>query len=158
MATRLATGVYQLTPAEGLTLQLSAVGTLFTVVGTIGEKDIQFPESGDVVKLTPEILGGAGMHIVNLRCFFNNGSTPQAQYEVLVIDDDGSQLDDIRIPIVTTQTLPYQALTQLAVIVPAATVPAPAVPAANVPAPVVPAANVPVANVPVAKVPSGGAQ
>jgi hypothetical protein len=119
MATKLATGVYQLTAEEGLTIQLSAVGTLFTVVATIGETTLQFSESGDVTRITPAMIGGAGMHIADFRCFFNTGSTPQAEYELLVIDDEGSQLDDVKIPIVTTQTLPYQALTQLALIVPA---------------------------------------
>jgi hypothetical protein len=54
---------------------------------------------------------------VNVRCFFSVGATPQAQYELLVIDDEGAELDDLKLPIVTSQALPYQALIQLALIV-----------------------------------------
>ena len=117
MATKLATGVYQLTAIEGLTLQISAVGTGFTVDVTVGTASIPFAESGDTAKLTPAEIGGGGVQTVNIRCFFSGGSTPHAEYEVLVIDDNGAQLDDIKLPIVPTQSLPYQALIQLALIV-----------------------------------------
>lgn len=117
MATKLAQGVYQLTPAEELTLQISAVGTGFTVAVTVGSTVIPFAESGDTAKLTPADIGGAGVQTVNIRCFFSAGATSRAKYEVLVIDDNGAQLDDIKLPIVTSQSLPYQALIQLALIV-----------------------------------------
>lgn len=117
MAIKLATGVYQLTPSEGLTLQISAVGTGFTVAVTAGQTVIPFAESGDAAQITPADIGGPGVATVNIRCFFSSGATAQAEYEVLVVDDDGTQLDDIKLPIVETQSLPYQALIQLALIV-----------------------------------------
>ena len=117
MATKLATGVYQMTAIEGLTLQISAVGTGFTVDATVGTASIPFAESGDTAKITPAEIGGAGVQTVNIRCFFSSGATPHAEYELLVIDDNGALLDDIKLPIVTTQSLPYQALIQLALIV-----------------------------------------
>lgn len=120
MATKLATGVYQLSPTEGLTLQLSAVGTGFSVSATAGATALEFPESGDVTKITPAMLG-VGVHTVNIRCFFTVGATPEAEYELLVVDDEGAQLDDIKVPIVTSQALPYQAEIQLAIVVREAT-------------------------------------
>lgn len=117
MATKLAQGVYQLTPTEGLTMQLSCVGTAFTVAVTCGGTVIPFAESGDAAKLTPAEIGGAGVQTVNVRCFFSQGATQQAEYELLVVDDEGAQLDDLKLPIVPTQALPYQALIQLALIV-----------------------------------------
>jgi hypothetical protein len=117
MATKLAQGVYQLTPAEGLTLQISSAGTGFTVAVTVGTTSIPFAESGDTAKLTPDDIGGAGVQTVNIRCFFSMGATAHAEYEVLVIDDNGAQLDDLKLPIVASQSLPYQALMQLALIV-----------------------------------------
>jgi hypothetical protein len=117
MATKLATGVYQLTPAEGLTLVLSATGTGFTVDVTAGSTPIPFSESGDAVKLTPADIGGAGIQTVNVRCFFTVGATQQAAYDLVVVDDEGAELDDIPLPIVPSQNLPYQGLIQLALIV-----------------------------------------
>lgn len=117
MATKLAQGVYQLTQAEGLTLQLSAVGTAFTVSATVDTTVLQFPQSGAVTKITPAMLG-VGVHTANLHTFFSLGATAQASYQLLVTDDKGSQLDHLKVHIVAGQALPYQALTQLAIIVP----------------------------------------
>ncbi|MBV8515892.1 MAG: hypothetical protein JO197_00690 [Acidobacteria bacterium] len=118
MATKLAERIYQLTPSEGLSITVSAVGTGFLVVAGVNSTALSFPESGSNVRVTPEMLNGPGaMHTIDIRTFFTIGATPQAQYQIITVDDQGAVLDTTLIPILTTPVLPYQALTQVVVII-----------------------------------------
>jgi hypothetical protein len=116
MATKLAPGVYQLSPAEGLTVSVSAVGTGFAVIASVDMTALSFPTSGSSVRIGPEMMNGMGsVHSVNIRCFFTQGATQQSAYQVSVTDDKGSALDVLNLAIVVAQPLPYQALVQLVV-------------------------------------------
>lgn len=117
MATRLARGVYQLTPVEGITITVDATGTGYAVIGNIDTTAVKF-DAGVPTRLGPEMMHGMGsVHTVNIRCFFTEGSTADAEYTVRTVDDQGTQLDLMTVPIVAGQTLPYQTLVQVILVV-----------------------------------------
>jgi hypothetical protein len=116
MATKLAPAVYQLSPTEGFTVGVSAVGTGFAVIASVDTSALSFPNSGGTVRIGPEKMNGMGsVHSANIRCFFTQGATNQAAYQVTVSDDNGAALDILNLPIAAGQPLPYQALVQLVV-------------------------------------------
>jgi hypothetical protein len=113
MATRLAPGVYVLTPTEGFSITVDSVGTGFAVIGNIDTTALPFA-AGVPTRLAPEIMEGMGsVHTINIRCFFTQGATNTAEYTVVTTDDSGNTLDTITVPIVVAEALPYQTLVQL---------------------------------------------
>lgn len=113
MATRLAPGVYVLTPTEGFSITVDSVGTGFAVIGNIDTTALPFA-AGVPTRVAPEIMEGMGsVHTINIRCFFTQGATNNAEYTVVTTDDVGGPLDTITVPIVATEALPYQTLVQI---------------------------------------------
>lgn len=118
MATVLAPGIYQLSPLEGLGIQISAAGTGYLVIAGIDNIILDFPSSGSAVAITPQMLNGLGAHhTLDIRSVFTAGATKQAEYLIEVFDQNGSQMDAIRRPVDPNRLKPYQTLTQLNLIV-----------------------------------------
>lgn len=117
MATKLVQGMYQLTPTEGISITVDAVGTGFAVIANIDTTALQF-SAGVPTQMGPEMMNGMGsVHTVNIRCFFTQVATNVASYTVETTDDQGANLDTFNVPIVVGQALPYQTLVQIILVV-----------------------------------------
>jgi hypothetical protein len=112
MAKKLAPNVYQLSPLEGISITVDTVGNGFAVIANIDTNALSFAP-GVPTRIGPESMNGLGsVHTINLRCFFTQGATNNANYTITAVDDQGVQLDAFAIAIVGTQPLPYQTLVQ----------------------------------------------
>jgi hypothetical protein len=117
MATKLAPGIYQIAPTEGVTITVDCVGTGFAVIANIDTNALSFA-AGVPFRIAPTMLNGMGAaHTVNIRCFFTQGATTAAAYTVNTTDDQGAALDAFNVPIVASQSLPYQTLVQVLLMV-----------------------------------------
>ena len=117
MATKLAPGIYQITPTEGVTITVDCVGTGFVVIANIDTTALTFA-AGVPNRIAPAMLSGTGsVHTINLRCFFTQESTTVAAYTINTTDDHGGALDAFNVPIVASEALPYQTLVQILLVV-----------------------------------------
>jgi hypothetical protein len=117
MATKLAPGIYQIAPTEGVTITVDCVGTGYVVIANIDTNALTFA-AGVPNRIGPTMLNGVGsVHTINLRCFFTQGATTAAAYTVNTTDDQGAALDSFNIPIVASESLPYQTLVQILLVV-----------------------------------------
>jgi hypothetical protein len=117
MATKLAPGIYQVTPTEGISITVDCVGTGFVVIANIDTSALTFAAAVPT-RITPAMMGGVGsVHTINIRCFFTQGATTAAAYTINTTDDQGGPLDGFNVPIVSGQALPYQTLVQILLVV-----------------------------------------
>lgn len=93
MAQKLSPGRYQVTPLEGLHIDIQAVGTLFIVIAAMDNTLLSVPPGGGVIDITPQMMNGSGSkHRIEIEVFFN-GAASGAHYVIDVRDDSGTPLD-----------------------------------------------------------------
>jgi hypothetical protein len=93
MAQKLSPGRYQLSPLEGLHIDVHAVGTLFVVVAAMDTTLLSVPPGGGAIDISAQLMNGSGSkHRIEIEVFFN-GATPGASYTISVRDDSQAVLD-----------------------------------------------------------------
>jgi len=92
MARRITTAFYEVTPTEGLTLQISGPDDPYVA---LDDTSLSVKE-GKPFRITPEILNGAGgHHFLTIVLLFPSEEASASGYVVTVSDDGGAQLETI---------------------------------------------------------------
>lgn len=117
MPTRIAPGMYQVSPVEGIAFVVNAVGTGFAVSAALDTTLLDIT-AGTRVPITPQMMSGIGSsHEIRIRVIFTQESTATAAYTIDVSGEDEAELDAFTINIDASRPLPYQTLVELNVVV-----------------------------------------
>jgi hypothetical protein len=105
----IAPAVYQLADDESFRVRIDCVGTAYLALGDVNGFVLPFSDKQHEVTVTPALLRGP--HSVNhvfLHVVYQQGATPQAEYSIRVLDQQGTPMDEMGSKLNPKRALPYR--------------------------------------------------